>query len=293
MNPSPPELVVAAIASVPPVVVDSVVAIVQATGPVVRQFGTGILLKVADRAFVITAGHVATRAHAMQTSVGITGATDRKFIALTEPFIATVGEHNPYDLAICPLTDSQCARLGFDSFVRLDNAGHVAPDRSFYFVITGFPQIWAAASTSPSEGVKVKALQFGGNNYKGSPIGLKHYSENHHLLLQASEENALNELGTELVFRDRNGMRANFPGDIEGVSGCSVWSIGDLSAPPSEWQHDSARIVGVLTGVYPNARVIKATRWIGVVTLLYLAYPELRPALELHGYTLPPTDPST
>jgi hypothetical protein len=60
-----------------------------------------------------------------------------------------------------------------------------------------------------------------------------------------------------------------------------VWTIGDSKKPPTDWDADQARLIAVQTGVYPQRKIIKATRWIAVSTLLYEAFPELRGAMNL------------
>ena len=51
---------------------------------------------------------------------------------------------------------------------------------------------------------------------------------------------------------------------------------------PEHWRQDDAKVVGVVTGVYDNAQVIKATKWVFVAKLIQEVFPEVRSALALH-----------
>jgi hypothetical protein len=272
--------------AVPPATVDSMVGIVAAKQPVVRQFGTGTLFRVADRAFVITAGHVIRQAHDMQATLGIAAAPPT-LMALTEQAIATTPDDGgcDYDLAAIPLTDNQQSTLtSIKRFLTFADVQEEDTAQDPYYVITGFPAIWATPSEMPSQRLSLKPLQIGGERFKGHTGNLHGYDPRRHLLVVAEEENAYNEHGKGLDFRHRGGAPATFPGDIYGVSGSAVWRIGDLDVDQALWKASDARLVGVQTGSYPAARAIKVTRWIGVTTLLHLAYPDLRSAIELHGY---------
>jgi hypothetical protein len=100
-------------------------------------------------------------------------------------------------------------------------------------------------------------------------------------LLLSAQEAGTNKDGKLVNFADRNGVPLKFPGDLSGISGCSIWKIGEYNKPLSEWKRYRPKIVAVQTSVYSNVHIIKATRWIAVSTLLYHAFPDLRQVLSL------------
>ncbi len=126
-------------------------------------------------------------------------------------------------------------------------------------------------------------FQYGTFALGGSASGLDGYNPARHFLLEASPEVLLDHTGKETHFRTRGGHPAQMPADLAGVSGCSVWMIGDLRSPVESWSQDRARLVGVETSVYGKRGAIKATRWNAVTTLLYTAVPLLRPVLEMYA----------
>jgi hypothetical protein len=52
--------------------------------------------------------------------------------------------------------------------------------------------------------------------------------------------------------------------------------------PLARWNSQSARIVGLETGVFERAGAIKVTRWNAVLSILDAAYPDTRSAIELY-----------
>jgi hypothetical protein len=131
--------------------------------------------------------------------------------------------------------------------------------------------------------MKLRLLHFSTFPYQGDTSSLDGYEARYHLLLDAKYEELLDKSGDKIQFRMRSGASARMPNDLHGVSGCSVWQIGDLRIPAKQWRSDQARLVAIQTGVYQERSLIKATRWIAASTLLYTAFPELRSAIELHA----------
>jgi hypothetical protein len=68
---------------------------------------------------------------------------------------------------------------------------------------------------------------------------------------------------------------------VGGISGSGVWRLGKPGSAPELWRKEDAKVVGVATGVYDDAQVIKVTRWLFVNKLIYEAFPEVRSALAL------------
>lgn len=274
-------------ASVPVAVADSTVIIVGANAPIVRHLGSGTLFRVADMSFVVTAAHVLHSAYANGATVGISGG-DSNFITTDGSWILSNGVDgdngaDPLDVAVYPLREDQIARMGNRKFLRLNDVSFSSDLSHGYFLISGFPQIWSGECNDTIDTMKARLLQFSTFAYTGSTAALDRYNERYHLLLDAKPEEILNESGDEVQFKTRTGASAKIPNDLHGVSGCSVWHIGDLRISVDQWRANGAKLVAVQTGVYPGRALIKATRWIAASTLLYSAFPELRSAIKLHG----------
>lgn len=292
MNISPIELgkVAGTVAAcIPELTVSSTVGIVAAKAPYVELLGTGTLLAVADHRFVVTAAHVMKEAS--KRTLGIASGTKGNFVALTGHCYLSAAEshehsHDPYDVAIYELNEHECSLLTAADFVRIGDVEFNTDFSSGFFLITGFPGVWSTTIDEAQEMMQAKLLQYGTCALEGSASGLQNYDPELHILLSATPEVLFDHTGKEASFRTRTGFPAQIPDDLSGVSGCSVWKIGDFKKPVASWTKAECRLVGIETGVYSKRGAIKATRWNAVATLLYEAVPAIRPVIDMYASQL-------
>lgn len=276
-------------ACVPELTLSSTIAIVGAKAAVVRQIGSGTLLAVADLRFVLTAAHVVREAVRHDLTLGISCGMNGQFTAVPGNWILSAGSDkdsndDKYDVALHQLNDYQISRLGQGEFVRIADASFATDLSSGYFVVTGFPGMWSTVLDGAEDTMKTKLLQYGTWAFSGSTSALGGYDAAQHFLLEAAPLEVLDHTGKPASFRTRTGAPAQMPTDLRGISGCSVWMIGDLAKPVATWSKGASRIVGIETGVFPTRKAIKATRWNAVTTLLYNAFPILRSSIEIHAH---------
>ncbi|MDP1536906.1 MAG: hypothetical protein Q8L95_06985 [Burkholderiales bacterium] len=255
---------------------------------VVRHLGTDTLLAVAEHRFVVTAAHVVREALQRNATMGVSGATNGHFVAAAGRWFTSGGanEHSSLDqvdVAVYEFNSAQIARFESKDFVRISDVSFVRDLSTGFFVVTGFPGMWSTTLTSADETMKAKMLQYATYALQGSTAGLDGYNPERHFLLEASPAMLIDHTGALTSFRTRTGHPAQMPQDLRGVSGCSVWMVGDLTKPIETWSKEDSRLVGIETSIYPKRSAIKATRWNAATTLLYNAVPELRPVLELYA----------
>jgi hypothetical protein len=101
-----------------------------------------------------------------------------------------------------------------------------------------------------------------------------------HFLVDADLSETRTSDGKLMEFRSRSGRDAEFPRELGGVSGGSVWKLADNPQDIGKRGPASARIVGVLTGVYEMTTFIVATRWSAVLEMLRDAIPDLRGPID-------------
>jgi len=282
------ELTKAIAKGVPTAIRDSTIAIVGANAPAVRHLGSGTLVRVADEKFVVTAGHVIRTGSEWKATLGVSVGASGNFIAMPESWILSSGVTNrsgkdTYDIAVCRLNEEQVAKLGGQTFLRLSDISFSEDVSHGYFLVSGFPQIWSTACDQQADTMKLRLLHLSTSAYDGDTAGLDSYNRRYHILLNAKHDDFVDESGENIRFRMRSGASARLPNDIQGMSGCSVWQIGDVRIPADHWHADQVKLIAVETSVYPNRSIIKATRWVAVTTLLYTAFPELRPVIDLHA----------
>lgn len=282
------ELISAMASCVPPKVAAATVAIVGATSSVVRQIGSGTLLAVADAHFVVTAAHVLRHAQAHGMTVAVSSGDNQSFTATTGEWMLTVPSDgatsdDQFDIAVFRLSPNQVHRFASVSFVRIADVSFERDLASGYFVVSGYPGMWSSVPEAAETSMKSGLLQYGTYAFSGNTSALAGYNAERHFLLEATPATMLDPQGKPVVFRTRSGHHANMPNDLAGVSGSSVWIIGDLRMTIDSWTQGLARIVGVQTGVYPSRGAIKFTRWNAVTTLIHSAFPDLRPTIELYA----------
>jgi hypothetical protein len=275
-----------ATAQIPSHAWDCTVPIVISHEGAVHHFGTGTLFRVADYFFLVTAAHVIKQACEHGTTIGIGSADNGHFIALGgETLVTSDGQYgtaaDPLDIALHRFSTSAVDRLTNKRFLVFDDIEFDPQSATGVYTIFGFPAVWSSSSKSVDEKVMYKALQYTTYRFDRDTSRLEEYQERLHLLLDGQLDQATNEDATPVEFCDREGVRVAFPRGLSGISGCSVWRIGDLATPLEKWRREKSKLVAVQTSVYHAKRAIKATRWIAVSTLIHDAFPELRPAMGL------------
>ncbi len=241
-----------------------------------HQFGTGTLLKIADDTFLVTAAHVVTQAYEHDKALCV--ATGNSFTQVYGNWRCSAGS-DPFDVAVLRLPADVTSKMREVSYLRLQDVEFSADLSKSVFCLFGYPNRLSTPST-PYTTMRLKPFQYMTYDYEGETNTLGGYQERYHLLLDGQEEGEDFD-GQAARFYDRNGHPLQFPKDLGGISGCSVWKIVNRDRPLSEWGQYRPKLVAVQTGVYSDRKVIKATRWVAVSTLLHEAYPELRPALKL------------
>ena len=242
-----------------------------------HQFGTGTLLKVSDDTFLVTAAHVVTQAYEHDKAICV--ATGNSFTQIYGNWYCS-SESDPFDVALLRLPADVISKLREVSYIRLQDIEFRADLSKGIFCLFGYPNRLSTPSIPNKVTMSLKPFQYMTYLYEGETNTLGGYQEKYHLLLDGQEEGRDID-GHAARFCDSNGNPLRFPKDLSGISGCSVWKIGNRDRHLSEWGRYRPKIVAVQTGVYSDAKVIKATRWVAISTLLHEAYPELRPALNL------------
>lgn len=270
-------------AAVPSQIVQAAVAVLGSYDGAIRPIGSGTLLAVGEEFFVVSAAHVLKQAVAQGLTVGV--ANHGQITACVRNWMisgAAGSTDDVHDIGLYRLTAEEAARFASSYFVRIADVGFPADLSNAYFVICGFPSMWTttAPATDPSP-IKSKMLLLGANSYSGIGAALDGFDEKHHFLMSADRSNLHDARTGKLArFLSSSGHHADFPGDLRGVSGCSVWQIGDVRAPTASW--GKPKLVGVETAVYQKAGAIRATRWNSVTTVLYEAFPSTRATLRMY-----------
>ncbi len=260
------------------------VSIVLAHDSAVHQFGTGILFRVGNHSFVVTAAHVIKEANAHGKTLGITSAEDSIVAVPGTWMCSSEGQYgssgDPFDVAVQRLPKDAIDKIGSKTYLTFKDIEFQAQSATAVYTLFGYPGIWSNSTTTDTDRLEIKPLQYTAFAYDRDTNLLENYQERFHLLLDAELTQATADDGTPAKISDNNGNDAASPSALGGISGCSVWRIGDLKNSINEWSQTPPRIVGVLTGGYNLINAFIATKWVAVSTLLHEAFPEVRKAMR-------------
>jgi len=241
-----------------------------------RQHGTGTLLSLADKQFLITAWHVLRDAlkHKVPLFISDLSATcgaipleDLHIIHYDRPVVDGVPI---IDVCILELTESIVSGIPNRRFLNLSHVDLSGETKAGKYYIYGFP----CETVEPDDNAKTikyeDAFKYLTIPYDGDTDTLLGYDSRFHLLLHCPFEGSVT-LGS---------AREPRPRDLIGISGCSLWRVFDEGANPEEWKPEHVRIVGVQSSQYKN-KIAKGIRWRTVVAILWMKYPDLRQPIRV------------
>lgn len=252
----------------------SSVAICIQRGRTWQAFGSGTLLRIADRTFVVTAAHVLKDNR--RQNLCVVPADSMRLVHLEGT--GYVIDDEALDIAIIQLLPDVAEQLDAKAFVRLGDVSTSSNLDMCMFALFGFPIV---LSCNDNQSIKLTKFHFVAPAYDGSTSALGNYNPQNHILLAANRANAKSLDGTPMAFTYQGGMEAPFPRELGGISGCGVWKIADSPLDACRTTADKARLVGVETAVYHESECIKVTRWTEVISLIRSALPELEPAISM------------
>jgi hypothetical protein len=166
--------------------------------------------------------------------------------------------------------------LEANTFLRLADVALDEDVNSGFFSFFGVPAVWSGSSLDDTSGpIEIKALQFITSPYEGDITALQEFDPAVHIALSAGEEHHYNHYGSKIKWP------APLNRFLPGISGCAIWKIANPFRPGFQATADSARVVGVETGVFSKAGVITGTRWGAVASLFQRRFPELRSTFDM------------
>jgi hypothetical protein len=247
----------------------SIVAIVMQQGARPSLHGTGTLLQIADRHFVITAGHV------------ITGGNSNLFMIPSDSplkvfFIGEAILADNFDVGVLELRLDEARRIPPDRFLRLNQFSADIGTADSLYAVMGFPQMMFDL-----ENKRVKKFYHVAPGWEGDPNKLCGYDDRFHFHIGAALDETRGPDGSLIDFTYPGvPVSAPFPQELKGISGGPVWKIADT---PSDNHTDAsqARIVGVECSVFQEPQCIRAVKWGHVINMIAASHPDLLGPIEL------------
>jgi hypothetical protein len=262
---------------------NSTVSIVLARNGIVEQFATGVLFRIGDQHWIVTAGHAIRTAIDENRSIGISTATGRFVVARSQWMVTTGNQYccaeDPFDVAVCALTPEEVKNFSGNCFLSLENVEFNDQSATSVYTLFGFPTAWSVPSVGQSTPVQSKGLQYTAFAFDEETNTFPDYQSRFHILIDANQSYLTTVDGNRTSFVDVQGQPLEFPKSLHGLSGCGVWRVGDLDVPIKDWRTEEAKLAALETGAF-GEKAIVATRWVAVTTLIHSAYPNCRSVIE-------------
>lgn len=233
--------------------------------------GSGVLFRIADAFFILTAGHVAYAAHYKVPMAIVSSAGS--LVPIEKSAASWYGISGKYDevrdIGIIRISrdiaESQAPSRRFIQAAEID-AGSEIRDASYS--IMGYPNEGRKRHVGEYY-VLSTILGYVAAPYRGEP--LEGYDKESHILLSYSEGDSV----------DMNEMARSVP-HPEGMSGGGIWLLNVAKGDSS--------LVAIQSAYLKSREYAKGVWIVHALKLIWIHHPELRPSLRLYFPPLGPND---
>ena len=243
----------------------TVVIFKQAEGGAPVPEGTGVLLQVADRHFLVTAAHALKVWREMSLIIPLGDGTG---IDIRSSRAELTRDQRDADFALVPLTDPMVERLlaASKDFVRLAEVDVSGDEPAFgIHAVFGYP----LELSKVDEGWRISDAIY----YPTTITKLPDVDHGLSIVL---------DIHPEIV--DSDGDRSRLP-DLHGISGCGIWRLHLKGDDIESWSEERIRLVGIEHTVLPN-RWIRGARIRHVIAGVASQFPDLERCVALIGIKL-------
>ena len=260
----------------------STVALFKLVAGIGDFFGSGVLLRIENTHFLVTAAHVAhyfvNKKWVLPSLAAQTLEDTIIILAYNRGRLTNTGElpdrdNDMLDLGIFELHPMTVERLSqFMRFVTLDQLGlDPAKLTDGIYLVLGYPQS-GTDEDEMNQTIEAAILPYFTNLHDFSSGISVNYSPNDHLVLDV---NRLDYPGRDKINLD----------DIHGISGCGIWRILDENEPIQSLDWRKAKLVAIETDrslpeVMGPIQYLRGTKIKRVINYIHTFWPELRPAIE-------------
>jgi hypothetical protein len=245
------------------------------------QCGSGVLLQILEKHFIITAAHTFDKLKAagnlpLFIISGIVGDNLIPLNGITLRSSKTsdpISRHDdPFDICVCELPSEIAIRVKkgkrFLHLNEVDPFDRLEP-RSWYMVF-GCPTVW---NPSDDGGRRVFSTACSLNTfvYCGERGKLPNVETDVEILMDFNQETCVPDNEGDPGLPDPNGM-----------SGCGIWRLVEAATETTRWKPDDIRLVGIEHTWNKEFHVLRGTRIRFALQLIRLNHTDLWSAFELH-----------
>ena len=252
----------------------------------VTACGSGVLLAVGERRFILTAAHVLDFQEVMGLPLAVGGAGEGVFLEPLDtlkiyrsPYSLDLQieenysdlrkqESDPIDTGIAEITPRMAEVLQQGKrFATLQEVDVEKPHTPGAFLIAGYPL--KRSRVDPTERTATYEGGWFVTDFAAPPIREDRLALHFHY-----PSSGINLRGEE--------QAVDHP---EGISGCGVWRIGDLRSIQmrgGNWNVDHVKLIGIEHGWFQSLRRVHVTPIHIAIQMIYKGYPDLQKVMDLN-----------
>jgi hypothetical protein len=241
-----------------------------------KQCGTGVLLEIGDRQFILTAAHTFDELKAAELTLeiitdnsgGPRGTITRRSSATKDPIDRS---DDPFDISVLELSPDMKEKLGGKRFLHLSDVDpwDKRDPRSCYMVL-GFPTV-ENPSDNAARKVSGRAMAFTTFIYLDERGEVPCLDREVQYLLDFGSENTIDDAG-----------KLGAPTAPHGMSGCGIWRLAGAGCSMDRWRFDDVKLVGIQHGRNKDLQVLRGTRIRYALQLIYRNHEKLQPIMDWH-----------
>ncbi len=242
--------------------------------------GSGVLLQVAEKHFIVSAGHTFDARKMLDLPLWVTdGVVGNSLLPLGQVLIRSsetaVPYHRtdePFDTAVCELSSETASKIAVQKrFLRLidvDPWDRQEP-RSWYMVY-GYPTKLSPADEQ-SQSINANAVALATFLYCDERGPLDNYDKDVGIALDFDSTTTRDDDGNPAV-----------PPHPGGMSGCGIWRLVEAGTDARRWTVDDVKLVAIDHTLKTGQKVLVGTRIRYALQMIYRNHVDLRPAMEMH-----------
>jgi hypothetical protein len=243
-------------------------------------FGSGVLLQVAEKHFIISAGHNFDIRKMLDLPLWVTdGVVGNRLLSVGQVLVRSSETIVPYhrtdelfDMAVCELSGEVSTQIAAQKrFLRLNDVDpwDRQEPRSWYMVY-GYPTKLSPPDEA-TQSINANAVAFATFIYCDERGELDNFDMEVRIALDFNEA----------TMTDDGGQPAT-PPDPDGMSGCGIWRLVAAGTDTRRWNLDDVKLVAINHGWRKRTKVLVGTRIRYALQMIYRNHLDLRPAIDFH-----------
>lgn len=246
---------------------------------------TGVLLKIGQKHFILTAAHVFDKWKTTPIPLNITdGVPGNLLFGIGEVTLRRsptaqpqkMLRDDPYDTCVCDISQATADRIAAGNRFRFLELSEIDPwdkqDHRSWYMVFGFPGELNKTDPMP------KVL---GSN-AAAYATLLYLGERGSIPWKEADRGVgiLMDYGPNTT-RDDSGQIVKSP-NPRGMSGGGMWRLVEYGTDINDWSTKSVKLIGIQSAVCEPQHVLRGTRIEHAIGFIYRGHDDLRPEIERH-----------